>query len=118
MKNLLILIVAVALFLHFYPQPEVDEWFSEQKNVISNAFSEATDTKVRLKADKIYTDLKSQLVNFSLEEQQFLKEITSDRKSVKAFFTDFCNAKQQSPHLHRDNQAKVCKTIAQYSSLL
>jgi hypothetical protein len=118
MKNLLILIVATALFLHFYPQPELEDWFTEKKTMIVDRFSEATDTSVRLKADKIYTDLKSELAGFSSEEHVFLKKITADRKSVKAFFIDYCNANQQTPHLHHENQKKVCRTISHYSSLL
>lgn len=118
MKNLLILIVAAALFLHFYPQPELEDWLAEQKALVINTFSDATDTQVRLKADKIYTDLKSQFGHFSDEEQIFLKEMTVDRKSVKAFFTEFCVDKQQSPHFHRENQTTVCNKIRQYSSLL
>ena len=118
MKNLLILIVAAALFLHFYPQPEIEDWFVEQKVAVSAAFSKATDTRVKLKADKIYNDLKSQFNSFTTEEQDFLKKITMDRESVKAFFTDFCKAEKQTPLLHRENQKKVCKTIEQYSSLL
>jgi hypothetical protein len=118
MKNLLILIVATALFLHFYPQPELEDWFIEQKTMVIDKFSEATDTGVRLKADKIYTDLKSELVSFSSEERVFFKKITADRESVKAFFIDYCNANQQTPHLHHENQKKVCRTISHYSSLL
>ena len=118
MKNLLILIVAAALFLHFYPQPELEDWFAQQKDSVLEVFSEATDTKVRLKSDKIYSDLKSQFEHFSNEEQKFLKEITIDRKSVKAFFTDFCEGKQQSPNFHRENQEKVCRKIGEFSALL
>ena len=118
MKKLLILIVAAALFLHFYPQPDVEEWFTEQKTKVSDTFSEATDTQVRLKADKIYNDLKDQFANFSNEEQVFLQEITVDRQSVKAFFVEFCEGNEQSPNFHRENQEKVCRKIAQFSALL
>ena len=115
MKILLILIVATALFLHFYPQPEVDDWFEEQKTVVLDAFSESTDTQVRLKSDKIYSDLKNQLIHFSNDEKDFLKEITSDRESVKTFFVDFCEGNKQSPNFHRENQEKVCRKISEYS---
>jgi len=118
MKNLLILIVAAALFLHFYPQPELEDWFIEQKKAAITIFSEATDTKVRLKSDKIYNDLKSQFNTFSTEEQNFLKKITVDRQSIKAFFTDFCLGNKQTVHFHNENQKKVCQTIERYSSLL
>ncbi len=118
MKKLLILIVATALFLHFYPQPELEDWFTEQKTMVMETFSEATDTKVRLKADVIYKELENQFDRFTNEEQAFLQEMTIDRKSVKSFFVTFCEGKQRSPNFHRDNQEKVCRKISQYSGLL
>jgi len=118
MKNLLILIVAAALFLHFYPQPELEDWFTEQKTMVMETFSEATDTQVRLKSDIIYKELENQFDRFTNEEQVFLKEMTIDRKSVKSFFVTFCEGKLRSPNFHRDNQEKVCRKISQYSGLL
>jgi hypothetical protein len=118
MKKLLILIVAAALFLHFYPQPELENWFNEQKTVVMETFSEATDTQVRLKSDIIYNELENQFDHFTHEEQTFLKEMTVDRKSVKSFFVNYCEGKQRSPNFHRDNQEVVCRKISQYSGLL
>jgi len=117
MKKLLILIVAAALFLHFYPQPKLEAWYTEQKAVVIDIFSEAADTKVRLKADKVYSDLESQLNSFSSEERDFVKELTNNRKSIENFFNDYCQGKQPSPFLHPRNQEKVCHTIAQYSAM-
>ncbi len=117
MKKLLILIVAAALFLHFYPQPKLEAWYTEQKAVVIDIFSEAADTKVRLKADKVYSDLKSQLNSFNNEEKDFVKEVTNNRKSIEAFFIDYCQGKQPSPMLRPRNQEKVCQTIAQYSAM-
>ncbi|MEW6983712.1 hypothetical protein AAD001_13755 [Colwelliaceae bacterium 6471] len=118
MKKLLILIVAIALFLHFYPQPEVDKKFEELKNTLLTQFSDATDTKVRLKADKIYTDLESQFDTFNSDEIIYLKEITLTRRSVKAFYAEYCQGKKSNPKFHSTNLAKVCKTIDNYQSLL
>jgi len=118
MKNLLILIVAAALFLHFFPQPELENWFTEQKTVVMETFSEATDTKVRLKADIIYNELKNQFEHFTDEEQAFLQKMTIDRTSVKSFYESYCNGEQRSPNFHRNNQEKVCRKISQYSGLL
>lgn len=118
MKNLLILIVAAAIFLHFYPQPKLEQWFEEQKTFVLGEFSDATDTKVRLKADKIYTDLKPHYNQFSSQELAFLKEITSNRKSVIAFYQEFCGTApvKRTPKFHQVNQTLVCKTISQYQS--
>ena len=118
MKNLLILIVAAALFLHFYPQPELEEWFVEKKVTALAVFSKATNTQVKLKADKVYKDLESQFNTFSTDEQDYLKKITVDRESINEFFVAFCKSNKQTPLLHNQNQKKVCYTIEQYSSLL
>ena len=118
MKNLLILIVAIALFLHFYPQPEIEQKYEEIKTQMLNAFSDATDTKIRLKADKVYTDLKPELDSFSEEEVNYLKEITTDRRSVKDFYVNYCEGKKQTPIFHSSNLSKVCKAIGNYQSLL
>jgi hypothetical protein len=118
MKNLLILIVSAALFLHFYPQPEVTKFYDEQKNSLLDGFAEFSDTKVRLKADKIFIDLKPKLTQFSPEEVKYLKEITESRDNVKNFFEEYCQSKKRSIIFHSNNQIDVCKTISQYESIL
>ncbi len=118
MKNLLILIVAIALFLHFKPQPELTKKFEEYKEKVLSIFSEATDTKVRLRSDKIFKDLESKFESFSAAEIEHLKEITLTRKSVKQFYTDYCYADKGHPTFHSTNLAKVCNTINNYQSIL
>ncbi|WP_206483057.1 hypothetical protein [Thalassotalea sp. G2M2-11] len=118
MKNLLILIVAIALFLHFYPQPELTEWYEEQKTWVLSEFSDATDTKVRLNPSKIYRDLESKFAQFNENEQGYIKEITASRANVKEFFQKYCADKQvSSPVLHQSNQKVVCDAISPYQSL-
>ncbi len=117
MKNLLILIVAAAVFLHFYPQPELKSWFNEQKTNVLSEFSEATDTNVRLNPTKIYRDLESSFDQFNGEEIKFVKELTSSRENVKTFYSDYCQNKKSTPKLHRTNQTLVCKTITPYQAL-
>ena len=118
MKNLLILIIAAALFLHFYPQPEVTKFYDEQKNSLLDSFAQFSDTKVRLKADKIFIDLKPKLTRFSIEEVKYLKEITQSRGNVKNFFEEYCKSNKRSITFQSDNQIQVCKTISQYESML
>ena len=118
MKNLLILIVAAALFLHFYPQPEVTKFYDEQKAALLKGFAEFSDTQVRLKADKIYTDLERELDSFSPDEVAQLKDLTSSRTNVQAYYGTYCQ--NPKPHFifHPKNQKKVCKTIYRYENLL
>ena len=79
-----------------------------------DTFSSATDTKARLKADKIYTDLKEELDSFTEDEVDYLKEVTRNRDSVKAFYLDYCKANKNNPKFHTVNLGKVCKTINRY----
>ena len=118
MKKLLILIVAIAVFLHFNPQPELENKFEEYKAMIIEIFSDATDTKVRLKTSKIFDDLSSQFESFSSKEVDKLKAITLDRKSVKDFYSQYCFAEKGHPIFHSANLEKVCKTINQYQGML
>lgn len=118
MKNLLILIVAGALYFHYYPNEKLNSWLSEQKTFVLSYFSDATDTKVRLNSDKIYQDLSKDFHQFSSQEKAFIKEMTSSREKVKNFNKQYCLPNKQTPKLHRENLVKVCHTIAQYSNLL
>lgn len=117
MKNLLILIVAIAIYLHFYPQPKLESWFEEQKTMVLSEFSNATDTKVRLNPDKIYKDVKPSFGQFNENEQLFVKEVTSSRESVKTFFKKHCKDKRPTPKLHQKNQQLLCSKITAYQSL-
>ncbi|AZQ85917.1 hypothetical protein EKO29_19095 [Colwellia sp. Arc7-635] len=118
MKKLLILIVAGALYFHFYPNEELNHWLGEQKAAVLGYFSEATDTQVRLNSNKVYKDLSRNFASFNSQEQQYVAEITASRETVKSFYQQHCINKKQTPKLQRDNLSKVCQTINQYSSLL
>lgn len=118
MKNLLILIVAAAVFLHFYPQPEVTKFYNEGRASLLDGFAEFSDTSVRLKSDKIYIDLKPKFDSFSTDEIATLKELTSSRKNVNSFFQTYCKDKKRSAIFHPSNQLKICTTIRQYENML
>ena len=118
MKKLLILIVAGAIYFHFYPNEKLNSWVFEQKEFVLSYFSDATDTKVRLKSDKIYQDLAKDFGQFNSQEKAYVAEITSSREKVKSFNEQYCKSKKQTPKLHRDNLTKVCHSISKYSNLL
>lgn len=118
MKKLLILIVFTAVFLHFYPQENLNAWYNEQKAWLIDKFSSATDTKVRLNTSKIFQDLKPKFQQFKPNEQKFLQEITSNREALMSFYEQHCKKKKASAHLHSTNQKITCKTISNYQSLM
>ncbi|MFD1620212.1 hypothetical protein [Thalassotalea marina] len=117
MKNLLILIVVAALFLHFFPQPKLTQWYHEQKETVLEMFNTATDTKVRLNPNKIYRNLSKDLSSFNEQEQEYLKEITETRSNVKSFYFEYCDKPKRTPRLHQKNQETVCNVIKPYQSL-
>lgn len=117
MKNLLILIVAIALFLHFYPQKGLQDFYEQGKKKVLDTFSEATDTRVRLNPKKIASDLEVHLKQFNESERHFIDELTQSRKSVVEFYRNYCKSNKRSADLHITNQRLVCDTIAPYQSL-
>ena len=118
MKHILILIVAAAVFLHFYPQPIVTQFYEDTKATLLDDFAEFSDTSVRLKSDKIYTDLESEFDSFSAGEIDSLKEISSSRSNVNDFYQTYCIGKKRSGIFHPTNQSKICKKIGQYENML
>lgn len=117
MKNLLILIVAVALFLHFYPQKELQDFYEQGKQKVLETFSEATDTRVRLDPKKISRDLEVHFNQFKESERHFINELTQSRKNVVEFYRNYCQSSKRSAELHITNQKLVCDAITPYQSL-
>tara|TARA_R110000787_G_scaffold75182_1_gene166696 strand:- start:342 stop:698 length:357 start_codon:yes stop_codon:yes gene_type:complete len=115
MKKLLILIVAGALYFHFYPNEKLNSWLLAQKTVALSYFSDATDTSVRLSSKKVYQDLSGDFAQFSSKEQAYVAEITASREEIINFYQLYCLKKKQAPKLHRDNLTKVCQVIGNYS---
>ena len=117
MKHLLFLIVAASIYFHFYPNEKVSTFFNEQKQVLLGQFDELTDTKLQLKADKIYDDLANELYSFSDKEVERLKQISTSRVNVKEFYAAICQTNKRDIVFHINNEKKVCKTISRYSSM-
>jgi len=117
MKNLLILIVAIAVYFHFYPNDEVTKFYNQQRAWLLDGFAKFSDTKVRLRAEIIYTDLKPDFDSFSEAEIEHLKEITSSREQVKEFYFSICQTEQRDVVFHFKNESKVCSTISRYTSM-
>lgn len=116
MKKLLILIVAAAVYLHFYPQPELEAWYNDKKNSILTSFNEATDTRVKLSVKKVYSDLEPSFNRFSPEEITYAKELTSDTKKVISFYKTHCDKPEPDFNFQVANQKTVCKVIGKYRS--
>ena len=118
MKNLLFLLAAAAIYLHFYPNEEVTNFYNEKKSFLVAKFTELSSTQIRLKADKIYHDLENELGNFSDKEVERLKTISSSRENVSEFYFTYCKTERRDIVFHINNEKRVCSVISKYTSLL
>lgn len=118
MKKLLILIAFFLVYLHFYPNPQITEFYEQQKQQLLSMFNSATDTKIRLRPEKIYEDLTNKLNTFTEEEQSYLQQLTHSRQEIKAFFEKHCEHKEYNDQLHPKHVTLVCEAIRRHQSLL
>ncbi|WP_286263466.1 hypothetical protein [Thalassotalea atypica] len=118
MKNILILIVAIAVFLHFYPQPEVTSFYEEKKEQVLTAFSDATDTRVRLKASKVHSEIEKKFSTFRPSEQEHIQEVTLTSASIITYYEKYCRGTKRDQKLHPDNQKTICSVMTKYSKYM
>ena len=118
MKNLLFLLAAAAIYLHFYPNEKVTDFYNEKKLFLASQFEEVGNTKIRLKPSKIYEDLESELDHFSDDEIKRLKNVSSSRPNVAEFYSTYCKTQRRDAVFHITNEKKVCSVISKYQSLL
>ncbi len=117
MKNLLILIVAIAVFLHFFPQPEVEKLYQEQVESLSSIFSGAGG--VSLKLEKVQQDVEAEFATFRKAEKKHAQNITSTRESIIEYYHKHCARNSKRDHtFHADNQKKVCAVFIKYSKYM
>ena len=118
MKNLLFLLAAAAIYLHFYPNEKVTNFYNEKKLFLVSKFNEVGSTKIHLKSSKIYDDLEGQLANFSDNEVARLRGISSSRNNVEEFYLTYCKTDQRDIVFRLANEKKVCAVINKYQHLL
>lgn len=117
MKKLLILIVAIAVYLHFYPNEQINEWASTQKNMVTDKFSEISDTKARVAPSKLLSVLHQDMKKFTKTEVAYVNEIVKNRDSLTQFYNDYCVIPKDNRRLRRAYQSKVCEAVDQYRIL-
>ncbi|WOH36561.1 hypothetical protein RI844_14440 [Thalassotalea fonticola] len=116
-KNLIIIIVAIAVYLHFYPNEEFNEWLSTTKEEAQESFAEIADTKAKVAPSKLISALQQDFKKFSKNEVAYVKKVAQTRDSLKTFHKEYCVEPKDNPRLRRQYQLKVCATIDQYRIL-
>ncbi|KGJ95980.1 hypothetical protein [Thalassotalea sp. ND16A] len=114
MKNILIIIVAIAVYLHFYPNEQVNEWYDTYIGQAKQSFSEVAETKVKVAPSKLLNELKRDFDKYTKGEIAYLEKIASSRSSVRAFHQEYCDKNNGNSRLRHEHLKKVCSTIEQY----
>lgn len=112
MKKILILIVGIALYLHFYPHPEINKWYEAKKAEFLDTMAKSTKVTFKSNLDGVYEELKDEFIGFSPEELENLKVITGSLESITEFYRNSCAGTKQSKLFHPDNTDKVCAKIS------
>lgn len=118
MKKLLILIVSVAIYLHFYPHPAISAFYEEKKAQLLNKMSQSSKVTFKKTMNNIYNEIKTEYVGFSSTELAKLKEITQSVASIEQFNTEYCVQGKENKNFHPDHVDKICVKTASFLSSL
>jgi len=114
MKKLLILITCAAVYLHFFPEPELQAWYDDQIASAKSSFDNATDTTAKLNPKKVYRDLEPSFNQFLDDEIDYVDELTTDRTALISFYKKQCDPYKQDFKFQSKNQKNVCSAIGKY----
>lgn len=118
MKKLLILIVSAAIYLHFFPHPELAAFYEQQKNALLTKMSQSSKVTFKQNMNAIYNDIKSNYISFSSSELARLKEVTASVESIESFHQVYCKQGKANKNFHPDNIDKICPKMAKFLSSL
>ena len=62
MKKILILIVGIALYLHFYPNPDATKWYEDKKSAFLNTLSKSMKVTFTTDLNELYKELKNEFI--------------------------------------------------------
>lgn len=114
-KKLLFLITAAAVYLHFNPSPDLEKKYLSYSNELSNITAEFFGASMKVKASSVYDDLSKEFNSFSREEQNYIKEITLNKKAIATFQRNNCEGSFNGHRVfHPTNLKKVCKSMEDY----
>ena len=118
MKKILILIVSIAIYLHFYPQPELIQYYEDKKAEFLKELSQSTKVTFKKDLSFMYQDITQGNIGFSGAELENLKSITSSLDNLTAFYKENCQASSVQKLFHPDNIDKVCSKAQSFISTL
>lgn len=118
MKKLLILIVSAAIYLHFFPNPELTQFYEDKKSQFLNKMSQSSQVTFKKKMNNIYNEIKADYVGFSATELAKLKDITESVESIEQFNEEYCVKGKKNKNFHPDHIDKICLKTSHFLSTL
>ena len=116
-KKILIIIVAAAVYLHYYPNEELTNWYNSSKEEAQTKFADISDTNARVAPSKLISVLQQDFKTFSKNEVTYVKSLAESRESLREFHKSYCLTEKNNDRLSRDHLLKVCSTLEQYRIL-
>ncbi|TKB46611.1 hypothetical protein [Thalassotalea mangrovi] len=117
MKKIIILIVAAAVYLHFYPSPQLNAWWESQKAWMDGHVNEFADTRARVSPSKLLTVMSPHLKKYSKSERSYVEELATSRENIRDYYNEFCSGGNYNRRLNRELQQQLCSTIDQHRLL-
>ncbi|WP_394171811.1 hypothetical protein [Thalassotalea litorea] len=114
MKKILILIVAAAVYLHYYPSPQLNAWWEEQKTAIDNKFNDVMDTKARVSPSKLLSVMAGDLRKASKNERAYIEQLTESRDNIRNYYNEYCSTGKHNRRLSKNLQLNLCSNIEQH----
>ena len=112
MKKILILIVGIALYLHFYPQPELIQLYEDKKSELLSRLENSTKVTFKVNLADTYKKWEKELNGLSKQELSNLKEVLTSFDSVMNFYDENCHGNITAKLFYSDNHDKICNRLA------
>ena len=116
-KKILIIIVAAAVYLHYYPNEELTNWYNSSKEAAQTKFADISDTKAKVAPSKLISVLQQDFKTFSKNEVAYVKSLAESRDSLREFHKTYCGTNKNNNRLSKSHLQLVCSTLEQYRIL-
>ncbi|MDN3652446.1 hypothetical protein QWY77_06675 [Thalassotalea ponticola] len=116
-KKLLVIIVAAAVYLHFYPNAHLTEWYNQQISKTKETFNSVAQTKAQVAPSKVLQVLQPEFKEYSKREIAYVESITESRDKLGNFYHQYCPNLKTNTQLRREFLKQVCDTVDKYRIL-
>lgn len=117
MKKLIVLVVGLGLFIHFYPDSPVSEWFYDQKEAITDKVDSISGTDIQFNFRNALNELTKNMPEFNANERAYVESITRTKEEVADFFQKYCEEESFNAQLKAENLQVVCNYLDKQSAL-